>query len=52
VSKSNNKQVNVEVWDHILHRPMQDKSRYGRAGTAIVANPDAAKLNKLYKVSG
>ena len=26
------KQVNVEVWDHVLHRPLQDQGGHGRSG--------------------
>ncbi len=46
-----NKQVNVEVWDHVLHRPIRIKADMVVLASAIVANPDAEKLNKLYKVS-
>ncbi len=45
------KQVNVGVWDHILHRPLRIKADIVVLATAIVANPDAEKLNKIYKVS-
>ena len=44
------KQVTLEVWDHILHRPLQIKADMVVLATAIVANPDAEKLNKIYKV--
>ena len=46
-----NKQVNVEVWDHVLHRPIRIKADMVVLASAIVANPDADKLNKLYKIS-
>ena len=46
-----NKQVNVEVWDHVLHRPIRIKADLVVLASAIVANPDADKLNKLYKIS-
>ncbi len=45
------KQVSVEVWDHVLHRPLKIKADMVVLATAIVANPDASKLNNLYKVS-
>ena len=45
------KKLNVEVWDHILHRPVRIKADMVVLASAIVANPDAEKLNKLYKVS-
>jgi heterodisulfide reductase subunit A len=46
-----NKQVNVEVWDHVLHRPIRIKADMVVLASAIIANPDADKLNKLYKIS-
>jgi len=45
------KQVNVEVWDHVLHCPVKIKADMVVLASAIVANPDAEKLNKIYKVS-
>ncbi len=45
------KQVNIEVWDHVLHRPLQLSVDMVVLATAIQANPDADKLNKIYKVS-
>jgi len=45
------KQVNIEVWDHVLHRPLQITADMVVLATAIQANPDADKLNKIYKVS-
>ena len=46
-----NKKVDVEVWDHVLHRPLKIKADMVVLASAIVSNPDAEKLNKLYKVS-
>ena len=46
-----NKKVSVEVWDHVLHRPVTITADMVILASAIVANPDADKLNKLYKVS-
>lgn len=46
-----NKQLSVEVWDHILHRPLAIKADMVVLATAIVPNPDGEKLNKLYKIS-
>lgn len=45
------KLVTVDVWDHVLHRPLQIEAHMVVLATAIVGNPDAEKLNKLYKVS-
>jgi len=45
------KQVNIEVWDHVLHRPLKLDVDMVVLATAIQANPDADKLNKIYKVS-
>ena len=51
IVESGRKQVRVGVWDHVLHRPLQIQADMVVLATAIVANPDAEKLNKLYKVS-
>jgi heterodisulfide reductase subunit A len=45
------KKAIIEVWDHVLHRPLEIEVDMVVLATAIVANPDAEKLNKLYKVS-
>ncbi len=45
------KQINIEVWDHVLHRPLRIQADMVILASAIVANPDAEKLYKLYKVS-
>ncbi len=50
VVNQNHKQVSVEVWDHVLHRPLKIRADMVVLATAIVANPDASKLNKLYKL--
>ena len=47
---ADNRRVNVEVWDHVLHRPVRIKADVVVLASAIVANPDGAKLNKLYKI--
>jgi heterodisulfide reductase subunit A len=44
------KQVNVEVWDHVLHRPLRIKADMVVLASAIIANPDAEKLTRLYKI--
>jgi len=46
-----NKQINVEVWDHVLHIPLKIRADMVVLASAIVSNPDAQKLNKLYKLS-
>ena len=45
------KRVNVEVWDHVLHRPLRIRADMVVLASAIIANPDAEKLNRLYSVS-
>jgi heterodisulfide reductase subunit A len=45
------KRVSVEVWDHVLHQPLKIEADMVVLATAVVANPDGAKLNKLFKVS-
>jgi heterodisulfide reductase subunit A len=45
------KKALIEVWDHILHRPLAIEADMVVLATAIVANPDSDKLNKLYKLS-
>ena len=45
------KKAIIEVWDHILHRPLEIEADMVVLATAIVANPDGDKLNKLYKVA-
>ncbi len=45
------KQVTVDVWDHVLHRPLQLTVDMVVLATAIESNPDADKLSKIYKVS-
>ena len=45
------KKALIEVWDHVLHRPLAIEADMVVLATAIVANPDSDKLNKLYKVS-
>ena len=45
------KKAIIEVWDHVLHRPLEIEVDMVVLATAIVANPDAVKLSKLYKVS-
>jgi len=43
--------VDVEVWDHVLHRPLVINADIVVLATAILPNPSAKKLAKLYKVS-
>ena len=45
------KKALIEVWDHVLHRPLAIEADMVVLATAIVANPDSDKLHKLYKVS-
>ncbi|MEJ2057744.1 MAG: FAD-dependent oxidoreductase, partial [Desulfofustis sp.] len=49
--EARHKQVHIEVWDHVLHRPLQLSADMVVLATAIQANPDAGALNKIYKVA-
>ncbi len=46
----NGKVVDVEVWDHVLHRPLKIEADIVVLATAIRPKEDAADLGKLYKV--
>jgi len=46
----NGQDIDVEVWDHILHRPLRIKADMVILATAIRPMEDAADLCKLYKV--
>ncbi len=42
--------IDVEVWDHVLHRPLKIAADMVILATAIRPKEDAAELGKLYKV--
>ena len=42
--------IQVEVWDHVLHRPLRIAADMVILATAIRPKEDAAELGKLYKV--
>jgi len=46
----NGKSIDVELWDHVLHRPLLIKADMVILAAAIVANKDAENLAKLYKI--
>jgi heterodisulfide reductase subunit A2 len=46
----NGPHIDVEVWDHVLHRPLRIKADMVILATAIRPKNDAADLGKLYKV--
>ncbi|RPH44131.1 MAG: CoB--CoM heterodisulfide reductase iron-sulfur subunit A family protein [Desulfobulbaceae bacterium] len=46
----NGPQVDVEVWDHVLHRPLKIKADMVILAAAIRPKSDAADLGKLYKI--
>ncbi len=46
----NGPDIDVEVWDHVLHRPLRIKADMVILATAIRPKDDAADLGKLYKV--
>ncbi|MDR3628911.1 MAG: FAD-dependent oxidoreductase [Desulfocapsaceae bacterium] len=47
---SNGKSIDVELWDHVLHRPLLIKADMVILAAAIVANRDAENLARLYKI--
>ncbi len=49
VSQDGN-QLNVEVWDHVLHRPLRIQADMVVLAVAIVANEDAEALARLYNI--
>ena len=46
----NGQVVDVEVWDHVLHRPLKIKADMVILASAIRPKSDAADLGKLYKI--
>ena len=42
--------VNVEVWDHVLHRPLKIKADMVILASAVRPKADASDLAKLYKI--
>ncbi|MDJ0621441.1 MAG: FAD-dependent oxidoreductase [Desulfocapsaceae bacterium] len=44
------RQINVDVWDHVLHRPVRIKADMVVLATAIVANAEIDKLAQLYRI--
>ena len=42
--------IDVEVWDHVLHRPLKIAADMVILATAIRPKEDASELGKLYKV--
>ena len=46
----NGPDIDVEVWDHVLHRPLKIKADMVILATAIRPKEDASDLGKLYKV--
>ncbi len=42
--------IDVEVWDHVLHRPLKIEADMVILATAVRPHEDAADLGKLYKV--
>jgi len=43
-------EIDVEVWDHVLHRPLKITADMVILATAVRPSEDAAGLGKLYKV--
>jgi heterodisulfide reductase subunit A len=48
--KHDMKGIQVEVWDHVLHRPLFIDADVVVLAEAILANPDAKKLSQLFKI--
>ncbi len=46
----NGPDIDVEVWDHVLHRPLKIKADMVILATAIRPKEEASDLGKLYKV--
>jgi heterodisulfide reductase subunit A len=46
----NGSMIDVEVWDHVLHRPLKIAADMVILATAIRPKEDASELGKLYKV--
>ncbi len=46
----NGRLVDVEVWDHVLHRPLKIQADMVVLASAIRPKSDAAELGKLYKI--
>ncbi len=46
----NGKVIDVEVWDHVLHRPLKIEADLVILATAVRPKEDAADIGKLYKV--
>lgn len=47
----NGTEIDVEVWDHVLHHPLLIKTDMVILATAIKPQEEAAELGKLYKVA-
>ena len=46
----NGQEIDVEVWDHVLHKPLKISADMVILATAVRPKSDAADLGKLYKV--
>ncbi len=44
------RQIRVDVWDHVLHRPVRIQADMVVLATAIVANPEMEKLAQHYRI--
>ncbi len=49
--KSHDEQITVEVWDHILHRPLHIRADMIILASGILPNPDAGRLASLFRVN-
>ncbi len=49
--KSHDEQITVEVWDHILHRPLHIMADMIILASGILPNPDAGRLASLFRVN-
>ncbi len=50
VRQNRTRTLDVEVWDHILHRPLRIRADMVILATAILPNPDTARLAEIFKL--
>lgn len=51
IKKADNGGALVEVWDHVLHRPLEIRADMVILASATLASPDAAHLANLFKIT-
>ncbi len=48
--KEEENRLQVEVWDHVLHRPLEIEADIVILASATLANPDASHIGQLYNL--